>query len=787
MKYHSKYIRVLLICLPFLMAACGGGGGGGGPGATVPSALATLPTYTQSSTLANTISWPAVSGASTYSVIRNGVVIATGLTTRSYTDTQNKGQGGTYQIQACNGAGCSPSSPGVKTSATAIVSVASVYLSNSAFGMLTGNTYQLSAGVVPTNATDKTTSWNSDNTAVATVSANGAVTAIAPGTANISANTANGNLQANAKVTVSQTAIAATGINISPSSLSLAAGNKQLLVVSAMPASATNQAVTWSSDNTAIATVDGQGVVTAVSVGSANIKAKKADSALMTNIPITVTPPPTYAVGGSINGLTQSGLKLLLTSGSITEVLPISPGQTAFQFHTQLPGGSDYDVTLAQNPNLEACSVSLGSGTVTVGDVTNISDSCSPEIFTISGFINGLTSPNLKLDYYSTGEDLSVNANATTFQFPHPVPATTVVAMNVIKQPYWQWCTPGTGNTTGALAADITQDTLSCVAANVSVSTVPLPSVTLTRATGTAVDTAGNIYVQDGSRILKVTPSGAVTVFAGSPTGLTGNTDGVGTNARFNLAFSLAIDPSNSNLMYVTDGNNTIRKITLNDATVTTYAGTGSAGNADGPVAAATFNQPTGIAVDLSGNVYVADSANGLIRKITASTGQVTTVASSLTYPMALAVDQFGKIYVADTNHHYIKQIDQTTSPATVTVLAGTGVFGHTDGASLSAQFQTPAGIAVDIFNNLYIAETNGCDIRKITAVAGTTSGSFTYPNVSTIAGPTGCSSGGPVDGIGSNARFGHLVEMSIDADGNLYVADGGNNLIRKIFPSVAP
>ncbi|MEO9113702.1 MAG: MBG domain-containing protein, partial [Lacunisphaera sp.] len=234
--------------------------------------------------------------------------------------------------------------------------------------------------------------------------------------------------------------------------------------------------------------------------------------------------------------------------------------------------------------------------------------------------------------------------------------------------------------------------------------------------------------------------------------------------------------------VYVADINNhTIRKITAAGA-VTTLAGlAGNPGSADGAGGAARFWGPQGVAVDGAGNVYVADTANLSIRKITAL-GVVTTftdtagvkgwtsgsgVSVQFSYPPGVAVDSSGTLYVADFDNYSIKEI---SAGGVITTLAGlTSTAGATNGTGSAAQFDGPQGIAVDGSGNAYVADSNNHTIRKITA-AGVTS---------VFAGTAG--SAGSTDGTGSAARFVSPRAVAMDGAGNLYVADIGDALIRKI------
>ena len=295
-----------------------------------------------------------------------------------------------------------------------------------------------------------------------------------------------------------------------------------------------------------------------------------------------------------------------------------------------------------------------------------------------------------------------------------------------------------------------------------------------------AVDGSGTLYVADTGNltIRKITPGGEVTTLAGTA-GVIGSDDGTGSAARFNTPQGVTVDGSGN--VYVADsGNNTIRKITPG-AVVTTLAGAvGSPGVADGTGSAAQFSYPYGVAADASGKVYVADRDNHTIRKIT-SGGVVTTVAGTASNhgsadgtgstarfngPRGVAVDGSGNVYVADTYNHAIRKI---ASGAVVTTCAGTAPYGSTDGSGVNARFYNPGGVALDGSGNVYVADSYNHTIRKIT------SGGL----VTTFAGTAG--SPGSADGTGSAARFYYPFGVAVDGSGNVYVADNGNNTIRKI------
>lgn len=314
---------------------------------------------------------------------------------------------------------------------------------------------------------------------------------------------------------------------------------------------------------------------------------------------------------------------------------------------------------------------------------------------------------------------------------------------------------------------------------------------TITGATATTLTvtvpagTTGKITVQVGTQ--KTTslddflykPLVMVSTLAGS--GTAGFADGTGTAAQFDRPYGVAVD-ANGNV-YVADGvNQRIRKITPGGA-VSTLAGSGTAGFADGVGATAQFRNPTGIAVDASGNVYVGDVTNHRIRKITPN-GVVSTLAGDGTSglvdgtgtaakfhgPFGVTVDALGNVYVCDAANNCIRKI---TPEGVVSTLAGdgaAGTFGYADGVGTAARFSSPHSLTVDPAGNLYVVDYSNHRIRKVTP-GGV---------VTTLAG----SSKGFADGMGIAAKFDYPMGIARDAEGNLYVADYNNQRIRKITPS---
>ena len=448
--------------------------------------------------------------------------------------------------------------------------------------------------------------------------------------------------------------------------------------------------------------------------------------------------PHSYTVGGTVTGLSGSGLVLQDNGG---DDLPLSTAAD-FTFATSVASGASYAVTVKSQPSgpSQTCVLSNQSGTVGSANVTNVVLSCSTNTFTVGGAVSGLSGSGLVLQD-NGGDDLAVSSNGS-FVFATAVASGAVYNVTIRAAP--------------------TEPTQGCALANSS---------------GTVA--TGNIK----SVLLSCGP---LELLAGALGG-SGNIDGTGAAARFASPYGPAVDAAGN--LYVADSNNhTIRKITR-AGIVTTLAGTaGISGSSDSDAAGkgALFNFPSGVATDAAGNVYVADTNNCLIRKITPA-GRVTTLAGSpgacgpddgssgpakFNFPRGLAVDAQGNVYVADTSNNEIRKI---TPGGIVTTLAGlSGAFGSTDSKDGTPTFHYPSGIAVDAQANLYVADEGNHTIRKITP-AGT---------VSTLAGVAG--NPGSADDTGNTTgagRFNSPYDVAVDSAGNVYVADSGNREIRTVSP----
>jgi uncharacterized protein (TIGR03437 family) len=298
---------------------------------------------------------------------------------------------------------------------------------------------------------------------------------------------------------------------------------------------------------------------------------------------------------------------------------------------------------------------------------------------------------------------------------------------------------------------------------------------------GVALDAQGNVYVADPENFIveRISPSGLLTIAAGNGNfGFSGE-GGPAASASLYVPQGVAVDSAGN--IYIADTeNNRIRKVSA--GIITTVAGNGNAGFSGdgGPAINASLSYPIGVAVDSAGNLYIADSSNNRIRKV--SGGTITTVAgngnarfsgdggpatsASLFYPVGVAVDSAGNLYVAERQDNRIRKV----SGGTITTVAGSGDTGFSGdgGPATSASVDYPGGVAVDSTGNLYIADSGNGRIRKvsggiITTVAGNGGGGF-----SGDGGPATSASLGPIG-------------VAVDSDGNLYISDLGNSRVRKV------
>jgi sugar lactone lactonase YvrE len=309
------------------------------------------------------------------------------------------------------------------------------------------------------------------------------------------------------------------------------------------------------------------------------------------------------------------------------------------------------------------------------------------------------------------------------------------------------------------------------------------------------------------------TSKATATTFVGSTSG---DVDATGTNAKLNDPEGIVIAPSG--IVYIVDtGNNKIKKITP-EGVVTTLAGTGDSDDAVGAGNVAKFSSPKGITIDQDGNLYVTDTGNNKIKKITPA-GFVTNYAggafADFKSPWGIAIDAMKNLYVCDQQDKKIKKV---TPNGTITVFAGSGNDGFEDGTGAAANFTDPRDIAIDGSGNLYVSDTNR--IRKISTNKVVTTLKIGIPDSQTLDGDSefflpgamainsagelffisgvgskikkmtpngevstviGNSNNGDVDGNFNDARFFYPDGIAIDPSGIIYICDTGNNKVKKI------
>jgi len=322
----------------------------------------------------------------------------------------------------------------------------------------------------------------------------------------------------------------------------------------------------------------------------------------------------------------------------------------------------------------------------------------------------------------------------------------------------------------------------------------------LSATSGVAVDSTGSIFIADldNNRVRKVTATGVISTVAGNGSfGFSGD-GGPAKAASLNFPVGIAVDTAGN--LYIADAaNHRIRKVTP-DGIINTVAGTGTAGfSVDGGSAtAAQLDSPLGVAVDSAGNIYIADFFNHRVRRVSTA-GVISTVAGNgaegfsgdggpataaqLGNPTGVAVDSAGSVYVVSLSHHRIRKV---SAAGVISTVAGNGTpgFSGDGGPATAAQVDSPIGVAVDSVGNLYIPDLRNHRIRRVTP-AGV---------ISTVAG-TGTAGfsgdGGPATLAGLNSP----IAVAVDSSGSLYIADRGNFSIRKVtavntssvfFPQVA-
>jgi hypothetical protein len=322
-----------------------------------------------------------------------------------------------------------------------------------------------------------------------------------------------------------------------------------------------------------------------------------------------------------------------------------------------------------------------------------------------------------------------------------------------------------------------------------------------------ALDHAGNLYVGDlyANLVLRISTTGNVTVVAGNgqPGAISGGDGGLAVDATITAPNGVALDSSGD--IFITDGYYCrIRKISAPTGIISTVAGTGSCGYSGdgGPATSAQLNGPSGVALDASGDIFIDDTQNCLLRKVAASTGIISTLAGTppdaagshcaysgagglaisaeLFYPEAVVVDGPGNLFIADTSSCAIREISASTG--IISTVAGTGSCGYngTTGPATSIQLSDPWGVAVDGSGNIFIADTENCLVREVAASTGVLSTLAGTPPIA-IGSPSQCGYSGD-GGAATNAQIDQPFGVAVDSSDDIFITDTSNALIREVF-----
>ena len=319
----------------------------------------------------------------------------------------------------------------------------------------------------------------------------------------------------------------------------------------------------------------------------------------------------------------------------------------------------------------------------------------------------------------------------------------------------------------------------------------PATSASFTSPRGVAVDSKGNIFIadRDNHRVRRVDgATGVITTVAGDGNAAFAGDGGLATTASLNVARSVALDRQD-NILIADAQNSRIRRVDGATGVITTVAGNGSFGFSGdgGPATSAALNSPRGLDLDSQGNIFIADRANNRVRKVDASTGVISTVAgdgtpafsgdggqatsASLNSFRGVGLDSQGNLFIADTENHRIRRVDAATGVITTVAGDGNPAYSGDGGQATSASLNSPRGVVVDIAGNLFIADRDNNRIRKVDASTG----------VITTAAGDGTSGFSGDGGPATSASLSVPIHVALDAQGNLFIADTGNQRIRKV------
>ena len=504
--------------------------------------------------------------------------------------------------------------------------------------------------------------------------------------------------------------------------------------------------------------VDGSGNIYIADYSNVRVREVTAQMVVCSGATITLS----NTVSG---GVWSSSNPSIGSIGSSTGILTgVSAGTATISY--VLTGGCAVTTTITVNPTpaiIGTSSICTGSGITLVPTPTGGTWSASNGHASVgpgSGIVTGLTA-GLDTISYTLSSGCSASKVITVNPLPLPIAGGSPIISTIA------------GNGTDGFSGD----------------GGPGTAAQLHYIYGVAADGSGNTYIVDNenNRIRKVNSAGVISTFAGSGTAGFSGDGGAATAATLNHPMGVSVDGSGN--LYIADGNNQrIRKVNPSGV-ISTIAGSATTGGFSGDGGAATLaqlNAPNGVAIDASGNIYIADESNNRIRKVSTS-GIINTIAgngtggyggdggaatsAALYYPQGVAVDGSGNVYIADWFNHRIRVVN---SAGVIKTFAGNGTAGYSGDTSpaTSATLNYPSGVAVDPAGNVYIADYSNNRIRKV----GTTGIIFTYSGNGL---PAFSGDGGPANAAQVFEPWG----VAVDPYSNLYIADWGNRRVRAVLP----
>jgi len=770
------------------------------------------------------------SSAATLTV--NAAVTAPSITTQPASATVNAGSAVSFSVTASGGgtltyqwskggaaiSGATGSTYSIASSATTDAGSYTVTVTNSA-GSVTSGAATLTVNSAPTISTQPVS-----QSATAGSSVTFSVTASGSGTlgyqwqkGGVAISGATGSSYTIASVASADAATYTVAVSNAVGSVTSTGATLTVTASATAPAITAQPAnVTVTAGSAASFSVTASGTSLAYQWTKGGVAISGATAATYTIAAAASTDAGTYAVkvSNSVGNVTSSGATLTVNAAASAPTITTQPASV-----TVTAGASaSFSVSAAGTGTLTyqwakgGTAISGATGATYTIAATVASDAATYTV-TVSNATGSVTSSGatLTVNAASSGGNntvptVSQSPNSETVVSGHSVSFSGSAAGNPTPVYQWQVSTNSggswanladdstySGTATGTLTVSSATSGLSgnqyrfaatnaAGAVNSGAATLAVVSAVLPGPVGLAVDASGNVWVSDSSSniIELVSTSGTATLVAGSA-GTQGATDGNGAAALFRQPGGMVLDSSGN--AYVADtGNSVIRKVTSAGA-VTTFAGsTSHQSYQDGTGTAAWFNAPASLAIDSANNLYVADTGNSAIRKITPA-GAVTTIAGTagtrgtkdgtgtaaqFNQPAGITVDASGTIYVADTVNQTIRKV--TAAGVVTTWLGVAGVSGVSDGVGAAALFNLPTGLTLDGSGNLYVADTGNSAIRAVTPGG----------SVSTLAGLT--SIAGFMDGTGGTAWLNQPKDVKYGGTaGVLYVADTGNAALRKL------